>query len=241
MDSLPQELINAIIDTVPRSSLRSCSLVAKRWRRRSQQRGFEITAIKSEKKANLWCKNIPQEPDGVSSFVRLAHFECISRWDKPELFGRVLKDLTSLRSLWVFFTEIPDELRDHISRGEIGKTLDTLGFCFPRCTHTTMMSIILSLPSLKRLTVQSDGLRSEEPLSVHPITSRRGPLDWLRLQGDVNGVGETLVKYRFTSRRLILDPSIPCVERLIVLSAETMVELKLYDGVCSLWIFRQQT
>jgi hypothetical protein len=228
MDSLPQELINAIIDTVPRSSLRSCSLVAKRWRRRSQQRTFGVIIINSEYKANLWCKNIPQESDGVSSFVRLAHFRHISRWDEPELFGRVLRGLTSLKSLWVLHTEIPDELRDHISRGEIGKTIDTLVFYFPLCTHTTTMPIILSLPSLKNLIVRSDGLRSEEPLSIHPITSRRGPLDWLRLHGDVSGVGETLVKYRFMSRRLFLDSSIPCIERLIVLSAETVVELKLY-------------
>jgi hypothetical protein len=227
MDSLPQELINAIIDAIP-CSLHSCSLVAKRWRRRSQQRTFGVIIINSECKANLWCKNIPQESDGVSSLVRLAHFRHISRWDEPELFGRVLKGLTSLRSLWVSYTEIPDELGDRISRGELGKTINALGVFFTRCTHTTMMSIILSLPSLGRLTIQSDGLRSEEPLSAHPITSRRGPLDWLRLQGDVNGVGKTLVKHRFTSRRLILDPSIPCIERLIVLSAETVVELELY-------------
>ena len=228
MDSLPQELINAIINNVPDSSLRSCSLVAKRWRRGSQQRAFIWISITSEYEANLWCKNIPQGPGGTSSFVRIVHFIGIRLWDEPTLFGRVLKGLTSLTTLWVASTEIPDKLQDQISCGELGKKINSLVLFSPLCTHATMMSIIISLPSLKWLIVQGDGLASEEPLSIHPITSWVGPLKALHLRGDANGVGEILVKSRFMSHRLTLDLSIPCAEQLIVLSAETMVGLSLY-------------
>jgi len=240
MDSLPQELINAIIDNISSPSLRSSSLVARRWRHRSQQRAFKCIVIESEHEAHLWCKNISQESDGISSFVHFAHFISIPWWNEPALFGRVLKGLTSLTSLWVFDTGIPDELQDCISRGELGKEITTLGFLFPLCTHATMMSLVLSLPNLKKLVVQGNGLTSEELLPMHTATPCGGPLDRLQLRGDVNGVGETLVKYQFMSRRLILDLSIPCAEQLIVLSAETVVELQLY-GVWFLWIFRQQT
>ena len=230
MDSLPQELINAIIDNLPVSGLRSSSLVARRWRRRSQQRTFNCIVIESEYAAYLWCKNVSQESDGTSSFVHFAHFIDIPQWNDPTLFGRVLKGLASLTALWVFDTGIPDELQDRISRGELGKEITTLGFLFPLCTHATMMSLVLSLPSLKKLVVQGNGLTSGESPPVHLVTSCGGPLDRLLLRGDVNGVGETLVKSRFMSRRLILDLSIPCAEQLIALSAETMVELQLYGA-----------
>ena len=230
MDSLPQELINAIIDNVPGSGLRSSSLVARRWRRRSQQRSFKSIVIESEYEAGLWCKNVSQESDGTSSLVHFAHFIDIPQWDEPALFGRVLKGLTSLTALWVFDTGIPDELQDRISRGELGKEIATLGFLFPLCTHATMMSLVLSLPNLEKLVVQGNGLTSEEPLPMHPVTSCGGPLDRLQLRGDVNGVGETLVKSQFKFRRLIFDLSIPCAEQLIKLSGETVVELQLYGA-----------
>lgn len=228
MESLSQELINAIIDNVPLYDLRSCSLVAKRWQRRSQQHAFESLLIKSEGEAKLWCKNIPQESDGgTSSFVRFVRIIYVFWWDEA-LLGRVLKGLTSLTTLYVSHTEIPDGLQDHILRGELGSKITTLEFFFPVCTHATMMSIILSLPNLKNLSLQGNRLTSEEPLSIHPVASRSGPLDRLQLGGDVNGVGETLVKSRFVSRHLILDLPIPCTRQLIVLSAETVVELELY-------------
>ena len=228
MDSLPQELINAIIDNVPIYSLRSCSLVSKRWRCRSQQRIFNNILITSEHEANLWCKNIPQESGGISSFVRLVRFVGVPFWDEPALFGRMLEGLSSLTVLRVTRTEIPDKLQDHISRGELGKDINTLVLFFPLCTHATVMSIILSLPNLKELAVQGSGLTSEEPLPIHPVASRGGLLDELHLHGDVDGVGETLVKSRFMSRHLNLDLSIPCAQQLIVLSAEIIVELELY-------------
>ena len=130
MNSLPRELINAIIDNISGSGLRSSSLVAQRWRRRSQQRAFKCIAIESECKVHLLCKNVSQESDGTSSLVHFAHFIEISQWNVPTLFGRVLKDLISLTSLWAFDTGIPDELQDRISRGELGKEITTLGFLF---------------------------------------------------------------------------------------------------------------
>jgi len=61
--------------------------------------------------------------------------------------------------------------------------------------------MVLSLPNLKVLGINAAGFESEEPLSTH----RRGALDLLQLRGYLSGLGETLAKSRFTSRRLSLD------------------------------------
>ena len=121
MDSLPQELIDAIIDNIPQSSLLSCSLVARRWQRQSQQRAFDTISFLSEDKVDRWCTDILQDPDGISSYIRHVRIVEIFWWDEPALFAHMLGTLSSLTELSLVKTEIPDELPGHISRGEFGK------------------------------------------------------------------------------------------------------------------------
>ena len=52
MDSLPQEIVDEIIDNFPRSSLRSSSLLAKRWRTRSEQRALYNILFAKESMVN---------------------------------------------------------------------------------------------------------------------------------------------------------------------------------------------
>ena len=235
MDSLPQELVDAIIDNVPESSFLSCSLVAKRWRRKSQQCAFDSISFMSENQVNRWRKNIPQDSNGIPSYVRSAQFVAIPCWTDPALFGRVLKDFTSLKMLYISETGIPKELSGSISRGGIGKGITTLMILYPWCSHITTVSIILSLPNLKELRIENDGFPSEEPLPMHPVVPRRRPLYSLTLRENVIGVGGSLVKYQFTSTHLSLDVHIRGVEQLLMLSSETVVELRLY-GVWFLWV-----
>ncbi|KAF9777750.1 hypothetical protein BJ322DRAFT_1095577 [Thelephora terrestris] len=75
MDTLAQELIDEIIDNVPRQDMPSSSLVARRWRRKSQQRNFELVLFMFEN-LNLWEYNIPQDLDGIPSYVRHVRFKC---------------------------------------------------------------------------------------------------------------------------------------------------------------------
>jgi len=200
MDSLPQELIDKIIDNLPRSSLPICSLVAKRWRRRNQQRAFQEIKFFSEDEVNRWCTGILRDPDGIASYVRVVRFEGITSWNDPATFGRAIKTLGSLTELWVSWTEIPDELP----------------------------GIILSLPNLNVLSITTAMFEWKEPLSTRPTPLKKGPLDLLELRGYVGGLGETLAKSRLIYRRLSLASHIPGMEQLIVDSSETVVELKLY-------------
>jgi len=228
MDSIPQELIDSIIDNVPKSSLPSCSLVARRWRQKSQQRLLDTLYFPSEDAMNRWCTDIPQDSDGISSYVRHVKIQDIVCWDEPTLFSRMLGNLSSLTGLSLYQTEIPDEFPGHISRGEFGKGITTLHFWFPYCTVATITSIILSLPDLKELSVQAFGLTSEEPLPTYSVTSRREPLHSLELQGNVDEIGEALAKSRFISNCLSLAVHIPDVGQLLMLSSETLVKLELY-------------
>ena len=227
MDLLPQELIDAIIDNVPNFSLLSCSLVAKRWRQKSQRRAFEIILFSSEDEVNRWCTDISRNSDGISSYVRHVKIDEISSWAEPALFGRMLGTLSLLTTLWVDETEIPDELPGHISRGVFGKDITALYLHSPRCTLTTVTSMILSLPDLKELVVEDWTATSEEPLPSYSATPRGRQLHSLELQGDVGGIGEALAKSRSTTNCLSLDVHILGVEQLLMVSSETVVELKL--------------
>jgi hypothetical protein len=114
MDSIPQELIDAIIDNVPHSSLPSCSLVAKRWRRTSQRRILSTISLSSKGEVDRWCTDIPPDSDGISSYVRHVKVKFIFYWAGPALFNRLLGTLSSLTKLSMYTIEITDELLVHI-------------------------------------------------------------------------------------------------------------------------------
>jgi hypothetical protein len=227
MDSVPQELIDAIIDNVPRSSLPSCSLIAKRWRRKSQQRAFSAISFQSEDEVSRWCKGIPRDSDGISSYVRRVTVKYIRDWTEPVLFNRLLGTLSSLTTLSMYKTEIPDELPGHISRGEFGKGITVLYLLYQHCTLATMTSMVLSLPDLKELSIEQCRFTSEGPLPTYSITPQSRPLDSLELHGYVGGIGKALAKSRLTSNRLTMDVDTPGMEQLLMLSSEAMVELIL--------------
>jgi len=230
MNSLPQELIDATIDRLPRPSLLSSSLVAKRWRQRSQQRALERIKFLSKAQVNRWCTDFPQDPEGIISYVRVARFQEIFSWDDPALFGHVLKSLCSLTGLCVSWTKIPIELPGQISRGEIGKGITVLHLHYAFCTLATTMSIILSFPNLEVLYIPDSEDGSEGPLQSYPAASQRALLDSLKLWGNSGGIGKALAESGFMFRRLSLDVGLLGVEQLVTLSCETVMELEL-NGV----------
>ena len=234
MGSIPQELIDTIIDNVPESSLLSCSLVAKRWRRKSQQRAFDTISFFSEGEVNRWCTDIPHSSDGISSYVRHLKIGGISSWAEPTLLSRMLESLSSLNTLSMDATEIPDELPGRISRGEFGNGITALHLGISSYAPATMTSMILSLPNLKELYIEDWEVMLEGPLPTHPVAPQRGPLDSLELRGWWDGVGEALAKSRLTFSRLSSDVGITGITQLLLVSSETLVELTL----CGAWFLR---
>jgi hypothetical protein len=183
-----------------------------------------------------WCTDIPPDSDGISSYVCHLKIRRIFRWAKPALFSHMLGTLSSLTKLSMYATEIPDELLGHISRGEFWKGITALHIWLPICRLATVISMILSLPDLKELSVQGQIVVMGEPVQAYPVAPQTRPLNSLKLLGDVNGIGKALAKSRFISSRLSLY-IIANAEQLLMLSSETVVELKL-RGVWFLWILR---
>ena len=231
MDSLPQELIDRIIDHLPYPELPSSSLVANRWKRHSQQQYFDFVIFWFEDQIALWDMNIPRDPDGIPSYVHHVQVRNIRSWDNPAIFVRVLKTFSSVESLVMSGANIPplDEVMGPVSFGEFGKALTSLTLLSQSCTSATIMSFILSFSNLKELVIEHVGIASEdlEPLSALPDTSHRESLRRLVLQGVPNALGTALVQYRFTCNSLDLDVYSHGGEQLIALSSETLVKLSL--------------
>ena len=229
MDSLPQEIIDEITDNLPRSSLHSSSLVARRWRTRSQQRIFDSIVFSSQDKVDRWYSDVQRGRNGVVSYVRSAKFHDIGSWNEPTLFGLVLKGFCSLETLYVHGCAIPDELPGQILCGEFGRGITNLCLRRPYCSLSTIVSMILLLPDLEKVAVTSTKKSPKQPLST-PIAPQRRSLDLLELYLHSNEVAEALSQARLTSHCICLGRAISSVHRLVAVSSETLVELML-EGV----------
>ena len=235
MESLPQEIIDEIIDNLPRSGLRSSSLVAKRWKKRSQQRAFSSILFYSEYTVNSWHIHTQSDPGGVPSYAQCARFSEITDWRDPELLGRVLRNFNSLTTLRVSDTLLPDGMLEQISREQFSKKITTLHLGSPWCSPSTLMSMTIVFPNLQNLLIRKHRIRTGRLLSDYPVLPQSRPLDSLEVVRCVPGVAETLANLRLTSRRLTLDVKIENIQNLLSVSSETVEELELI-GVCSLCV-----
>jgi hypothetical protein len=239
MESFPQELIDEVINGLPHSDLRSCSLVGRRWRRRSQECLFTVVEFSSERDLVLWCANIPQGPGGIPSYVRTVRFQDIPTWHEPALFGRVLKMFTSMTSLLMFKATVPqlDELSGSVPSDGFWKKTKSLVLMSPQCTVATIVALVLSFPNLEDFSLM--GAVSEEPLPILPRAPQRRPLVSLRLHAAKGGVGTALAQCGLASRKLSLIASDAGVEQLLTLSSEVIIDLELY-GVWPLVTLNEQ-
>ena len=239
MDSFPQELIDTIIDHLPDSDTHSSSLVAKRWRPRSQQHYFASVEFSCEDHIVRWCAKIPQDPDGIPSYVRSVRFLCIHHWREPALFGRVLKTFTSMTNLWIDETDIPqpDKVPGSVSFDEFGKEIKHLTLWSIRCPVATIVSMVLSFPNLEDFI--ATGLPSGEIPAILPHTPQRRPLASLRLYAPTCGIGPAMARCGLKSYRLSLCLSDAGLVQILTLSSRVVVELELY-GMWSSRSIREQ-
>ena len=232
MDSVPQEIIDEIIDNLPHSNLRSSSLVAKRWRKRSQQRALDKIWIGSGSVVCRWHIDTRSDPGGIPSYVQSANFDGITEWEDPLLFSRVLENFNSLTTLSIAGdTEIPDEVLERISRGELCNRITVVSFRSMRSSFVIPM--IPAFHNLQTLFICDLAPTSRGLKLVHPAPPSRKPLDLLRVAECTSVAVEALVNLHLASRRLIFDVQTENVQKLLVISSMTIVELVLL-GVCLL-------
>ena len=232
MESLAQELIDAIIGCLPSSDMRSCSLVAKRWRRTSQQCTFAHVMFRSERRVVLWYTNIPQDPDGIPSYVQTSSFFGIE-WQDPTLFGRVVKCFSNLKSLSFIDGPIPEPgvLDGSVPFGEFSQQITYLALHAVTCSTTTMMSLILSLPNLQDLSlIETETGEDETAISLGE--SRSKVLGLLQLQDVRASVVTAITQCSFTSRKMYMSGlSEVDMARLLAPSSQTLAILEL-GGMC---------
>ena len=131
----------------------------------------------------------------------------------------------------------PDQLPISETFGEFGKAVRFLTLLSPRCTPTTITSLVLSFPNLEEFSLIGEVL--EGPVAVLPHTPQRSPLVSLEISGIEGGVGISLAQCGLTSRKLSLTVYEAGLEQLLTLSSEVIVELEL-SGAWSLEIPSQE-
>ena len=177
---------------------------------------------------DLWYSDVQRgRDDRIVSYVGFAKFRGIDSWNEPTLFGRVLKGLCSLTTLEVNRCAISDGLPGQILRGEFDRGITKLCLRFPYCNLSTIASMILSLPDLKKVTVTAASEKpSRQPLSTS-IAPQGRSLDLLELYSYSNEVAEALIQARVTSRCICLGSGISSVHWLLAISSKTLVALML--------------
>lgn len=153
MDHLPQELIDEIIDRLPLDHMTICSIVARTWRRRSQQRHFESIWFDEEDDIDCWNAKISQNPEGIPSYVHSVRFMDLKRREKVAVLNRILQYFVNLRSLNLIRVDLSllCESRGPSSFGSFGSGVTKLVINDPLCGCRSFVSLILSFPNLETL------------------------------------------------------------------------------------------
>ena len=104
-----------------------------------------------------WYTNIPQDPDGISSYALDVAIQSTRWWRDPIALSRVLKCFTRVKTLTIAETRVPSSEVDNIvSSGEFGREITTLNLISPLPAIPTLMSLILSFPNLTELMIDLD-------------------------------------------------------------------------------------
>ena len=226
MDSLAQELIDEIINRIPLQDMPASSLVARRWRCRSQQRHFEFVLLTSYD-LDLWEFNVSRHSDSIPSYVRHVRLKDTARVFEPVILPRVLKAFTSITSLAIENTTLHDKLAVPGPLDEFGKSITQLALVRVSQSFAMGTSLVFSLPNLKELVVDGVLLWPNRPPPITiPDTSQRGPLELFVARGPQD-IYFALSQWKLASRRLSLNSSLEGVDLLVKISSETVVELTL--------------
>ena len=238
MELLAQELLDAIIDHVPSPHAHSCSLVARRWRKRGQRRVFSDLKLVFSCEDDLirWRKDIPQDPDGIPSYIRDVQFRGIITWSDPTILGRVLECLSRVKILKISQTKLlRSEVPNIVSSGAFGRELTSLVFTSPRSTVPSFMPLISSSPNLRELTIEYRRVWRIAPKSLAPEhVWKREPLQSLKLFRLLREEIEYIARCGIMSHDLDLYLGDPMIEKVVACSSGIVEKLTL-RGTWLLW------
>lgn len=160
MDGLPAELIDEVLSYFhDHVILRSCSLVCRPWRTRSQLILFKHVSLWNESRLQSWCATIPPSSSGISSFVRT--LELGGRWIRPEVLEQHITHFTSLgrvRTLDIHDVDLKpfNEITFPRYFGQLGSSVQSLRLESCRSSIDTYLELLKHFTNLEDLFVSSD-------------------------------------------------------------------------------------
>jgi hypothetical protein len=179
MESLPQELIDKVIDNLPHSSLRSLLACRKTLAAKEPRiRFFAIHRFLVRAETGfVGATNIPQGPRWYSFLRSLqSNSSVIHSWNvNPRYLVAYSRRFTSMTTLWIF--DMPpshslDDLPNSVSFGEFGKKIERshapVSTLYSRDGHG-----LGSLPPKPGELFSNWGQRRERPPSALPHASQR--------------------------------------------------------------------
>ena len=172
-----------------------------------------------------WHTNIPQDPDGIPSYVHDVEFQSIRCWRNPTLLCQVLRCFSRVKILTIAETRIPsDEVHKILSSGGFGRDITSLALISTISTIPALMSLVLSLPNLRELIMIDPVVRQAEPPALDK-TWQGEPLESLELDLFGSKEIEFIALCGIASHRVDLSARDVKLENIIACSSETMREL----------------
>jgi hypothetical protein len=180
----PQEVIDDLIDWVSVSSvgqrdphLRSCSLVARSWVRRSRQHLFHSIELASTADIGNWIGSIRPGVGGVSGYVRKLWLNVNwDQWSQRFPSAEHLRSFTHVEDLrltyWCGGRATKEEVEEAF--GRFGPSVRSLSVSLPRGDVGSFLHFLSLFPQLDNLSIWTSCLdESLDPLPGNAVAVRR--------------------------------------------------------------------
>ena len=185
MESLPQEIVDEIIDGLAFdfATLKSASLVQRSWTHRARRRLFYFVPIYSLSRLERWSLSIPPDPNGVASYTRtiLLSYDTRRTWIEPanlDMFFGHFRSFTSVERLEISGLETSKfdaTLTAHYF-GHFTATVQSLDLGTAIGTPASLFSFICAFPLVDDLAIELPSLvgGGANPGEVaHPVSVPR--------------------------------------------------------------------
>ena len=116
-----------------------------------------------------WCRDIPQDPDNIFSYVQSVELKKIHGWSDPTILGRVLGCLSRVKIFRTFNAAPPrDGLPSIASSGAFGREITSLAFGAPSVTVPTLMLLVSPSPNSRESLIEHHPSWPKPPMSLAP-------------------------------------------------------------------------
>ena len=172
LPALPQEIIDLIVDELEgsQSTLKTCSLVSRRWTARCQQHLFSRTVIHSNN-LRRWCREMTPGPTGVSPYttnlVLFAAADPLKEdpWFEPNLLTHAsdhLNSFTNIHTLDIVRWKFPDNETYTTPFAQVAQTTRNFGVIFPVHGFSTFLSFITMFNRAESISIIRPQITTEE-------------------------------------------------------------------------------